>query len=239
MKKIILSASILGLLATVATAQNADITWQTPTFISGASDVSTLGTYSGSWAPQDGGANTLPVNGVTFQGFSDLSGLTPGATFDNGYSGFASPGTADANYNALLQYARFSNETGPATITWGGMTAGDTYLVQFWVNDARNSTVNARTETLTGGADTSAALDFGAGDTGAGQYIIGTFIADGSGTETLTVTPTGTGQINPSAQVNLLQIRQIAAVPEPSSLALLAGSAGAMIFGLRRKLQGK
>src|SRR6266436_10256471 len=87
-----------------------NVTWQTPVPISGTADVSTQGVYFGSWAPQDGSANNFPVNGVTFQGFSDLPGLTPGATLDNGYNSFGSPNTSDANYNTLLQFGRFSNE---------------------------------------------------------------------------------------------------------------------------------
>ena len=232
MKRIIICASIVGMIAAAANAQNENITWQAPTTISGASDVSTLGTYFGSWAPQNGGANTTPVNGVTFQGFSDLPGLSPGATLDNGYNGFASPGTSDANYNALLQFARFSNESTPATFGWSGMTAGDTYLVQFWVNDGRNSTVNARTETLTGGANTSAALAYGSGTSGPGQFIIGTFVADSTGSETLTLSP---GAAIPSAQINLFQVRDLTVAPEPSTLALLAVGAVAMLFGFRRK----
>src|SRR5262245_49243489 len=82
------------------------VTWQTPATISGASDVATNGAYFGSWAPQDANANNYPVNGVTFQGFSDLPGFTAGPTFDNGYDSFASPNTSDSNYNALLRYAR-------------------------------------------------------------------------------------------------------------------------------------
>jgi PEP-CTERM motif len=232
MKTTLLCVSAAGLLAAVAQAQNENVTWQLPTTISGTSDVSTLGLYFGSWAPQNGSANTLPVNGVTFQGFSDLPDLTPGSTLDNGYNGFASPGTADNNYNALLQFGRFSNETTPATFSWGGMTPGDTYLVELWVNDGRNSTVNQRTETVTGGDSTSGALAYGSDDTGAGQFIIGTFLADSSGSETLTLTP---GSAFPSAQINLFQVRDISVVPEPSTLGLLASGAGAMIWGFRRK----
>src|SRR5690349_3026432 len=126
------------ILAANAQAQP-NVTWQTPATISGASDVSTQGIYFGSWAPQDGGANSLPVNGVTFQGFSDLPGFAPGPTLDNGYNGYLSPVTADSNYNTLLQYGRFSNEgNSPATFGWSGMTPGFTYLVELWVNDGRN-----------------------------------------------------------------------------------------------------
>ncbi len=155
MKTITLFATIAGILTTTASAAN--ITWGSPTTISGASDVSTLGIYFGSWAPYDGGANTMPVNGVAFQGNSDLPSLS---TFqlDNGYNGFHSPGTSDANYNALLQYATFSNESTPASFSWTNMTAGDTYLAELWVNDGRNSITAERSETITGGANTSAAL---------------------------------------------------------------------------------
>jgi hypothetical protein len=186
-----------------------NVTWQTPVTISGASDVSTLGSYFGSWAPQDGSANTFPVNGVTFQGFSDLPFLTAGPTLDNGYNGFVST-TPDANYNTLLQYASFSNEgSTPATFSWSGMTPGHTYLVQFWVNDGRTiSPPQSRTETITGGANTSAPLSYGSDGSGLGQYVLGTFVANSSGGQTLTLTASSTGA-NPSAQINLLQVRDI------------------------------
>src|SRR5439155_4517238 len=114
-----------------------NVTWQTPVTISGPSDVTTQGTYFGSWAPSDGNANTFPVNGVTFQNSSDLPFFTEGPTFDSGYSSYDSPGTSDANYNMLLQSADYSNSGQPATFSWSGMTPGHLYLVQCWVNDAR------------------------------------------------------------------------------------------------------
>src|SRR6266436_5386413 len=180
----IVCTSVAAFLAPTAKAQP-NVTWQTPVTISGTSDVSTQGIYFGSWAPQDGSANTLPVNGVTFQGFSDLPDLTPGATLDNGYDGFGSPNTSDDNYNTLLKYARFSNEgSTPATFSWSGMTPGNTYLTQLWVNDGRNIG-ESRSETVTGGTNTSAPLTFGSDGSGPGQYIIGTFVADSSGSQTL------------------------------------------------------
>ena len=238
MKTAIPSAFLACLLTVAANAQNENITWQTPATISGASDVSTSGTYFGSWAPQDGSANTLPVNGVTFQGFSDLPSLTPGSTLDNGYSGFGSPGTPNSNYNTLLQYARFSNEGNlPATFTWSGMTPGDTYLVQFWVNDGRNIG-QTRSETLTGGSSTSAALLYGSDGSGPGQFDIGTFVADSSGSETITMTGYSSGA-NPDPQVNLFQVRDITTVPEPSTLAFFAAGSGMVLLGLRRKFCGR
>lgn len=234
MKTAILCVLSVSALAMAANAAN--ITWQTPQTISGTSDVSTLGTYFGSWAPYDGSASSYPVNGVTFQGFSDLPGFTQGSTWDNGYNSFASPGTSDTNYNTLLQYATFSNEgTTPATLGWSGMTPGNTYLVQLWANDGR-AIGQLRSETLSGGSDTSANVYFGSNSDGSGpgQYIIGTFVADNTGAETLTVTPYSTGA-NPDPQINLLQVRDLTAVPEPSTFALLAAGIGAMCLVLRRR----
>jgi hypothetical protein len=187
-----------------------NVTWRTPAAISGPSDVTTQGTYFGSWAPQDGSANTLPVNGVTFQGFSDLPFFTSGPTFDSGYNGYASPGTSDANYNALLQYARYSNAGDqPATFSWSGMTPGHLYLVQFWVNDAR-PIGSLRSETITGGANTSVPLNFGTNPDGSGpgQYVIGTFVANISRGQTLSLN--SIGGIPP--QINLFQVRDITPV---------------------------
>jgi hypothetical protein len=227
----ILGVSIIGMLATAAKAQS-DVTWQTPLTISGSSDVSTMGTLLGTWAPFNGDAvGGITVNGVTFQAFPDLPGAS--TTLDNGAGNltYASPGTANAQYNDLLTAGAFGNGSGAYTLSWNGMTQGNTYLVQLWVQDGRNSTVNQRTETLTGGANTSLALAYGSGDSGAGQYIIGTFVA-GSGSETLTLTP---GLAFPSAQFNLLQVRDITAVPEPSAMAMSLAGFGLLLCLFRKR----
>jgi hypothetical protein len=196
------------------------VTWQAPVTISGTSDVSTNGTYFGSWAPQDGSANSYPVNGVAFQGFSDLPGFVSGATLDNGYNGYGSPNTPDADYNTLLQYARFSNEgSSPAVFSWSGMTPGHSYLVQFWVNDGRNIG-QSRSETISGGTNTSAPLSFGSDGSGPGQYIVGTFVADNTGAQTLLLNAYSTGA-NPDPQVNLVQVRDTTPpVPTITSIAV-------------------
>jgi hypothetical protein len=73
MQSSIMSSAIVCAFAAAVFMSNANaqpsVSWQTPVTISGTADVSTLGIYFGSWAPQDANANTLPVNGVTFQGF--------------------------------------------------------------------------------------------------------------------------------------------------------------------------
>src|ERR1700722_20522358 len=231
MKTAVVCASIIGLLATVVQAQNENISWQTPMTIttSGTSDVNTQGIYFGSWAPH---GSTLTVNGVTFQAFSDLPGLS--STFDNstGPGSYASPNPLDANYNTLLTAGAFGNNDAPYSFNWDGMTPGDTYLVELWVNDGRNSTVNQRTETFTGGANTSAFLDYGSGNSGPGQFITSTFLADSSGAETITLTP---GAAFPSPQLNLFEVRDITSVPEPSTLAMLGSGVLTLVYCIRRK----
>jgi len=221
MKRIILCVSVAGALA----AQAQTMTWQTPHVISGTSDVSTKGTNFASWAPYDGGANADPVNGVAFQGFSDLPDM--GTSFPGGSGGgpyFNQPGIADANYDFLLQYGAYSGNA-TASFHWGGMTPGDAYEVQFWVEDVRGGF--ARWEYLSGGAvgaavygtDTSDAVGYnsplGSGSTSPGFYIIGTFAADSAGSEEILMTG------NASAQVNLFQVR---AVPAATVLGLLTVS---------------
>src|SRR3989475_12706823 len=94
------------------------------------------------------------------------------------------------------------------------MTPGDSYLLEFWVQDGRNSVTAERSETLTGGANTSAPLAYGFGNSGPGQYILGTFVADCTGTQTLTMNAFGGNGIGPSAQITLLRLRDI--TPKPN-----------------------
>jgi autotransporter-associated beta strand protein len=200
MKKTVLYAAVLSLLTAVAQAQNANVTWQSPTAVSGASDVSTLGSYVGSWAPYDGNANNLPVNGVSFQGNSDITDNSQ-TGFNSGYNGFPNPGTANNNYNALLQYGAYdgSGSGNVDTMTWSDIP-GHTYLIELWVN----GNAAGRSETFTGGTNTSATINFGS----SAQYIIGTYVADGSGLETLSLNGSASSNGN-APQVNLFLIRDI------------------------------
>jgi len=243
MKTAIPSAFLACLFAAAAQAQNANINWQAPATISGTSDVSLAGTLVGTWGPGDdwGGtsrSDNYPVNGVTFAAYGSglFSSWVGDSGLDNRYGSYGNPNTADANYNYLLQTAIYSSGSS-LSLTWGGMTAGDTYQLEYWVNDGRNSTTAERTETLTGGANTSAALLYGtgAGGTGPGQFILGTFVADSTGTETLTVNGFGGADIGASPQINLLQLRDITTVPEPSTFAFLASGVGALLVAFRRR----
>jgi hypothetical protein len=189
--------------------------------------VSTLGSLFGTWAPGDvHDPDVLPVNGVNFLAYG-----TPGDNFNitgdnlnlDHYDGFANPNTPDSNYNFILQNSLFNWNDTPMTLTWNNMTAGDTYLVEMWLNDGRSGQTG--TSTFTGGANTSAPVAIGNG--APGQYIIGEFVADSDGSEDVT--------ISPGIMLNLVEVRDITPVPEPSTLATLAIGSGLMVLGLRRK----
>jgi hypothetical protein len=85
-----------------------------------------------------------------------------------------------------------------------------------WVNDSRNFD---RSETLD---STGPALSFDASNTngGAGQFVIGTFTAGSTGSQSFTITPNNGGV----AQLNALEVQAVP-VPEPATASLLfAGS---------------
>jgi len=229
LKTALLGASLTAILALTASAAN--INWQTPQTISGATDVSTSGTFFGSWAPGNdwgGGdyADLFPVNGVTFQAYGtagvnfNFSGA--GINMDR-YNGFANPGTTDGNYNHLLQTAMFNWNSGGSSLTvnWENLTVGNNYLVQAWLNDGRGG--QSGSSLFTGGANISDPVAIGNGVPG--QYIIGNFVAD-SGAQSFTMSP--------GIMLNIVQVRDLTVVPEPTALALLA-TAGAMVLGYRRK----
>ena len=197
----------------------ASVVWQTPQNISGTSDVSLQGNYFGSWAPNDAGASAFPVAGISFQGFSDLPGLTN--NLDDGGQFFGGQGTSDSNYNTLLSYGRYVYSTDSRSFSWGGMTSGNTYLLEVWISDPR-SIGSSRSATLSGDGDTSPSLSYPSDGTGKGQYIIGTFVAGADGTQTITIDPSQNGDPSAgSAQINLLLVRDLGVVPEPASASLL------------------
>jgi hypothetical protein len=233
MKTALLCAALAGTLTAAANA--ADISWETATSISGTADVSLDGSLYGTWAPGDdyyGDFNTAPenytVNGVAFATYG-----TPGANFAisgsginmDRYNGFANPNTTDSIYNNLLQVAEFNWNAGSSdmTVSWEGMTPGNTYLVEAWLNDGRSGQTG--TSLFTGGANTSGAVAIGNGVPG--QFLTGTFVADGSGTQSFTMSP--------GIMLNLIQVRDITPAPEPSTIAMLAGGFGVLGWSIRRQ----
>ena len=231
------------------------------TITNGTNDVSTLGTqvfginYSGSAGVTY--PYTATINGQTFYSFRDtnpssVSYSAPSLT--DTYASYGPPGAAGQSYGNFdsagvgpspdytLANGAFSFSP-TASFTFGNLTAGRKYLVQFWVSDPRGGPVLAtRAETLassTGGDSNAPTLAYEGPGSIDGQWVIGTFVADSSATETLML---AAGNTNPSAgdggsaQVNLLQLRDITnvSIPEPASLGLTGLGACGLLARRRR-----
>ncbi|HUA65301.1 MAG TPA: PEP-CTERM sorting domain-containing protein [Alphaproteobacteria bacterium] len=241
MKKTILCFSLISAFVLNTYSQSSQITWSSVQYISGDSDISTMGTLFGTWSPylEVSGGGSITANGVTFVA-NDLPDFSIPSYFEGQYTGFGSPGTADANYNTLLEGAQFSNNGTGGTFSFGGLTPGNTYQVEIWVEDTRNIG-NRRWENVYensyGDSGTSSALTFPADGSSPdlGQYDIGTFVANSAGAETLNFETWCSVGGNQCAQVNLFQVRDLTPAPEPSALALMAVSGAAILVRFRRR----
>jgi hypothetical protein len=244
---------------TVSTSKTQGGPGNNVTITNGTDDVSTLGTqvfginYSGT------SGSTYPysatINGQNFYSFRDSSPFpvsysATGVT--NTYPSFGTPGAAGQSYGVFdtagvgpasdytLANGAYSNSA-TGTITLGNLAVGNKYLVQFWVSDARGGPVlPTRVEKLasaTGGDTNSPVLAYQGPGSVDGQWVTGTFVADASGTETLMLTASNTNAFagdGGSAQVNLLQLRDITNTPEPASLSL-AGLGALGLLARRRR----
>ena len=186
-------------------AEAAPIFWNTPSIISGDSDIFAVGLLS--YAYTESNAATT-VNGVSFAAGNSTTALGSNVTL-SGFTGavntttFAAPTGLSPAYTLLTQGAAYANGATPATITLNNLVAGHVYATQIWVNDSRTAG-NGRTQTLTSAGGNTVTLDYNNTETtgGAGQFSIGRF---GAAATTQTMTLTG----NASTQLNALQVRDI------------------------------
>ena len=223
------------MLGLAGTAPAAVMTWGAATGISGDADVSTNGALVGAFNFA-GGATT--VNGVLFQAFAVGSNsntvgnhtLSASSTIGpSNVSSLSAPfSTLTAQYRALLGSAA-SDADETVTLTMSGLTPGQKYEFQVWVNDSRsfggfNVDVTAG-NTVTLDPNPPGPPDEG----GVGQFVIGSFVANGASQ--------AVGFFGGEVGIfNGFQLRAVpSAVPEPSMLGLLGIGLAGVGFSRRKK----
>lgn len=214
----LLALPLISLL-NILPARASDIAWGPPQQITGDADVSTNGTLDRAYLFAGAPGPPATVNGVTFHEFVQQN--TDTSTFQtsvNGALGSANPPYSNTSiaYRSLLSNATYNFNAAPATLTLNTLTPGAEYEVQIWVNDSRAST---RTETVSG----APTLDYNTTNThgGLGQYILGRFVADSTGSQPLTFTPGASSVV----QLNALQLRRLAPVAFLTGSVLIATDA--------------
>lgn len=144
---------------------------------------------------------------LTPPSFDFYTGPTSGATTSYGFSA--------ADYQSFLSSINFNNSN---VINLTGLNEGQTYDVQVFYTDQRGP-FDSRTMQLDGGPVLSAL----------GEYAIGNFVADATGTQTIVVTPGGgTSSLHLSGYI-------LATVPEPSFVGILFFGTAGLLCARRKK----
>jgi hypothetical protein len=179
MNKIKIPAFILAFgLSSILTGFSANVVWQTPATITADTDISTAGTLVSAY---NMGGTAVTLNGVTFaEGtFTVPSGsLTFGSMAVGGSSYYAyNAGSAlpaftalSANYQQLIQTSMYQGY-GTVALTLSGLTPGNDYQVQFWIN--RSDIGASATKFIAGNTSGNVVAS-----PGVGQFVIGNFTAN-------------------------------------------------------------
>lgn len=204
--------AIVGL----SSAHGAIVTWGAAQNVTSAGDVLNTGTTV--FALNIGAATNTVINGVTFSGNTN-----PGWGNQN-FTGYGSH-PVGGDYATALASGRYLNLPATTiTISLTGLTIGQEYAFQTWINDRRDATVDTM---RWDSGNSTPFVDISTSNTFS-QYVTGSFIAD-STTQSLRVAVTAGGG---GATVNMMQLR---AVPEPSTYGLMGAGALAGIAMVRRR----
>lgn len=242
----------LGLAAfiTASSAQAQDIVFQMPQTITGDANLITPNGTTITEFDAIVPSVTTPqtVDGITFNASSGAGGLTVGdsnisLTLNSGswtqYND-NTPGTGNGNFTPLptgpsvsagfssvVQEGVFSSGNA-GTITLSGLTLGNTYDVQIFdrSNDGGATGGNAESTNL---LSSNSVNIFDYQTDGTGQFVTGTFTA--TGTSEIIDISSASGPFTPViGAINVEQLNA-AAVPEPSTYALLlSGALVALVF---------
>lgn len=231
---------VVGILCVTAlTSHAAVVNWGVGAQnITGDSDVSTAGALVGAFNLGGPGVGGVTVNGVAFTALAlpttaanvtvgGFNFATPGGLFDasNGYTTGSAPFSGlSPSYQALLSSIVLPLSPNTFAVTMSGLVTGQTYRFQWWSGDTIGN--NNLSTTATAGNAVTLTANASNNIGGLGQFVTGTFVADGTGTELITFsTPT-------IGIVNALELRNLS-VPEPGTAILLA--LGACLIGLGRR----
>ncbi len=244
--------TVAALIALNATTQAAAVTinWSSAQNITGDSDVSTTGSLLYAYNLGAAGVADTTVNGVTFTN-GPLSGSgssvsfgqttmneTPGyllARNNLGYDVSGAFSSLSTSYKSLLGSGIYADIPLTITLSLGGLTFGQQYQFQWWLNNTSkqvgNYSGNSLFLTTAGNNPYTVGLNGNtsrSGQGGLGQYAIGTFTANSS---TFNINFNGTDVVN-LPMINAFQLR---VVPEPSTYALFGLGALGLLIVARRK----
>jgi len=191
------------------------VTWGNAQDTTSATNISTNGVLVGAFNAGPVGGTPVTVNGVEFQT------VTP---FQFGTTSFlGGANTGDSELDRLLNQVSFNfNNANPGegVIDLGSFISGNIYEVQVFFTDQRASSNNRSTLYGSSDGNTTGAFVEVAGDPNQdiaapfGQFAVGTFTADGFDPDLLV----NAGANNNSAQITAWQVRNLSAVPEPTSM---------------------
>jgi len=205
----------------IAPAEAANVNWLTPVTMTADTDVRTYGSLVGAYTLA-GFSNPTTVNGVSFAAVTAPGGSsvsfdsTATLTGGGGASIFgvvesevpfapASP-SLSASYEKIDRSGAYAFGAGPApmTLTLNNLTVGRSYMFQTWVADSR-AAVGTRTQSLTGGFNTSATMAYNStqANGGNGSFLVGNFVADAT-SQAINFNLT-----NSITQMNAFQVRDV------------------------------
>ena len=209
----------------IAPAQAANVSWQTPVTMTADTDVRTYGSLVGAYTLA-GFSNPTTVNGVSFASavppggssvsfgssatLNSVGGSTSIFGLVNGEVGTPASPPLSADYARLANGGAYSFNDNlglgpvPMTLTLNNLTVGRSYMFQTWVNDSR-AAVGTRTQSLTGGFNTSATMAYNStqANGGNGSFLVGNFVAD-STSQAINFNLT-----NGITQMNAFQVRDV------------------------------